>query len=451
MIKENKIVHSELPALLSRIENRTARVVVIGLGYIGLPLALTAASAGFMTTGIDLDQNKVASINQGESYIRHISSNAIAQVLAAGRLAASSDLSEAGGVDVVVICVPTPVKNDNEPDVSYILQAGQDLARHIRRGQLIILESTTYPGTTTGILREALQRSGLRSGVDFLLAYSPEREDPGNPHYSTAQIPRVVGGDGADALAAVKAFYDALVVRTVAVSSPETAEAVKLTENIFRCVNIALVNELKAVFAAMGIDIWEVIDAAKTKPFGFMPFYPGPGVGGHCIQIDPYYLTWTAREFAVPARLIELACEINRLLPERVVVGIGRALQPGFPAGLSGAKLLLLGIAYKKNVDDVRESPALHIMQLLEGQGAMVSFHDPYVPVIPEIDGWGALQGRRTTPIDGDSAAGYDAIVVTTDHDGVDYINIVEHARLVIDTRNAFAHRGLFSDNIIKL
>jgi UDP-N-acetyl-D-glucosamine dehydrogenase len=448
---EYVILQDQLSALLTKIENRSAVVAVMGLGYTGLPLALTAASAKFRTIGLELDADKVRSINGGESYIRHVASATIAACVASGDLVARLDETEINNVDIVVICVPTPVKNGCEPDISYIFNAGQSVARNMRAGQLVILESTTFPGTTTGVLRDVLQASHMQSGRDFYLAYSPEREDPGNTSFSTAQIARVVGGDGADALAAATAFYDALVVRTVPVSSPETAEAVKLTENIFRCVNIALINELKAVFTPMGIDIWEVIEAAKTKPFGFMPFYPGPGVGGHCIQIDPYYLTWTARAVAAPARLVELACEINRLLPEQVVRGIGGVLEERRPGGLEGSAILLLGVAYKKNVDDVRESPALYIMDLLERRGALVSFHDPYVPVIPALAGWDALQGRKSVAIDGSLAASYDAIIVTTDHDGLDYAGIVEKSRLVIDTRNACFRHGIVSKHVIKL
>jgi UDP-N-acetyl-D-glucosamine dehydrogenase len=334
--------------------------------------------------------------------------------------------------------------------LSFVEGTTRAIAEHLRPGQLVVLESTTYPGTTTGVMRPILEAGGLRSGQDFLLAFSPEREDPGNLDFGTASIPKVVGGDGAEALQAADALYAQLIVRTVPVSSPDTAEAVKLTENIFRSVNIALVNELKVIYAAMGIDVWEVIDAAKTKPFGFMPFYPGPGLGGQCIPIDPFYLTWKAREHDVATRFIELAGEINTRMPYRVVNIVAEALDKSSGRGLKDARVLILGVAYKKNVDDMRESPSLKLIELLEARGAEVSFHDPFIPVIPPTREHAALTGRRSLPLSADTLRDQDVVLIATDHDAVDYGLLVEQARLVVDTRNACSRAGLSGGNIVK-
>jgi UDP-N-acetyl-D-glucosamine dehydrogenase len=337
-----------------------------------------------------------------------------------------------------------------EPDLGFIVSTTASVAPYLRRGHLVVLESTTYPGTTREIMQPILERSGLRSGRDFFLAYSPEREDPGNADFATGDIPKVVGGDGPDALRLAGALYDCLVARTVPVTSLEAAEAVKLTENIFRSVNIALVNELKIVFEAMGIDIWEVIEAAKTKPFGYMPFYPGPGLGGHCIPIDPFYLTWKAREFNIATRFIELAGEINTAMPQRVVEKTVEALSERSGRALKGARILMIGIAYKKNVDDMRESPALTIIELLERRGALVSFHDPYIAEIPLTREHARFAGRRSTPLSAGSAASFEAAIICTDHDPVDYRLVAEHCPLVIDTRNACARRGIAGDHLVK-
>jgi UDP-N-acetyl-D-glucosamine dehydrogenase len=441
---------AEVDALVARFHDRSAKIGVIGLGYVGLPLARTIAERGFTVLGFDLDPAKVARLNAGESYIRHISSESIAALRDAGRLASTDDVSRLTEADAILLCVPTPLTRQREPDLSFVLRTTESLAPHLRRGQLIVLESTTYPGTTREIMQPILERSGLRSERDFFLAYSPEREDPGNPEFGAGNIPKVVGGDGPHALRLACAFYDAVAGGTVPVSSLETAEAVKLTENIFRAVNIALVNELKVVYDAMGIDIWEVIEAAKSKPFGFMPFYPGPGLGGHCIPIDPFYLTWKAREFDISTRFIELAGEINAAMPQYVVDKLARSLDQRAGRGLRGAKILMIGIAYKKNVEDIRESPAFKLIELLEERGAAVDFHDPYVQTIPSTRKHAKLAGRASIAWDPRTIGNYDAVLIATDHDNIDYRALVEHASLVIDTRNACARAGMTSPNIVK-
>jgi len=440
----------DVDALVAAFRGRTAKIGVIGLGYVGLPLLRTVAERGFSALGFDIDRTKVETLDAGGSYLRHISADSIARVRQSGLLAATDDFSRLGEVDAIILCVPTPLTRQREPDLGFIVSTTAAVAPYLRRGHLVVLESTTYPGTTREIMQPLLERSGLRSGQDFFLAYSPEREDPGNADFATGDIPKVVGGDGPDALRLVGALYDCVVARTVPVTSLEAAEAVKLTENIFRSVNIALVNELKIVFEAMGIDIWEVIEAAKTKPFGYMPFYPGPGLGGHCIPIDPFYLTWKAREFNIATRFIELAGEINTAMPQRVVDKTVEALSERSGRALKGARILMIGIAYKKNVDDMRESPALTIIELLERRGALVSFHDPYLAEIPPTREHARFAGRRSTPLSAGSAASFDAAIICTDHDPVDYQLLAEHCPLIIDTRNACARRGLTGDHVVK-
>ncbi len=435
-------------AMIAGFRERYGTIGVIGLGYVGMPLALSAVRAGFQVLGLDIDASRVAKINAGESFIRHIPGQAVAEAVCTGRFAATTEIARLVQADAILICLPTPLTRHREPDLSYIEGTARALARQLRPGQLIVLESTTFPGTTTGVLRPILEESGLRSGRDFLLAFSPEREDPGNPHFDTASIPKVVGGDGPEALEAAQALYDQLVVRTVRVASTETAEAVKLTENIFRSVNIALVNELKLVFGAMGIDVWDVIDAAKTKPFGFMPFYPGPGLGGHCIPIDPFYLTWKAREFDVATRFVELAGEINTRMPYVVVDRVAEALDRHGGRGLRGARVLMVGVAYKKNVDDMRESPSLKLIELLEARGAQVDYHDPFIPVLPPTREHATLTGRFSVPIE--DAGDYDAALIATDHDEVDYAGLVAASRIVVDTRNACGRAGLVAGHIVK-
>lgn len=421
--------------LLSQFAERTATIGVIGLGYVGLPLSRALVQARFPVIGFDIDGQKVEQLNAGESYFRHLSSDTIARMRGNG-FRASTDFAELALADAIIICVPTPLTRNREPDMSFIEQTAATIRPYLRRGQLVVLESTTYPGTTTDVLRPILEQSGLRAGTDFFLAYSPEREDPGNAQYTTSTTPKVIGGDGPTARRMAEALYGQ-VMKTVVVSSAATAEAVKLTENIFRSVNIALVNELKVIYERMGINIWEVIDAAKSKPFGFMPFYPGPGLGGHCIPIDPFYLTWKAREFEVPTRFIELAGEINTAMPSYVVQQVAEAMDRRFSRGLSRSKILLVGLAYKKNVDDVRESPAFKLIELLEARGATVDYYDSWIPEIGMTREHATLAGRKSVAFDAATIGSYDAALICTDHDDVDYDLLVNNSHLVVDTRNA--------------
>lgn len=436
--------------LVGRIARRRYTIGIVGLGYVGIPLALAAVKADFQVLGFDIDAARVALVNRGESFIRHIATEAIAAAARSGRFEATTDFSRIGEADAVLIAVPTPLTKQREPDVSFIEGTGRAIAPGLRRGHLVVLESTTWPGTTDEVLRPILETSGLRSGVDFFLGFSPEREDPGNESFGTATIPKIVGGDGPDALHLVQALYDQLVVRTVPVSSTAVAEAVKLTENIFRSVNIALANELKVIYSGMGIDVWEIIEAAKTKPFGFMPFYPGPGLGGHCVPIDPFYLTWKAREYDITTRFIELAGQINTAMPTYVVERLARALDAAQGRGLNGSRILIVGLAYKKNIDDVRESPSLRLIALLEQRGAEVDFHDPYVAVIPKTREHAGLAGRASRSLSAETIARYDAVLISTDHDAVDYRDLAEHARLVVDTRNACARAGADMTRVVK-
>lgn len=452
-ISLNEITHGrnvDAGAALTSIRDRTAKVGIIGLGYVGIPLALAASRAGFDVLGFDIDAPRVDQINQGESCFQHIPSAMVRTAVRERRFEATADFTRLSEPDAILICVPTPLTRHLDPDLSYVESAARAIALRLRRGQLVVLESTTYPGTTTNVLRPILEETGLKSGADFFLAYSPEREDPGNPDFGTSSIPKVVGGDGPEALALANTLYAQLVVRTVPVSSAATAEAVKLTENIFRSVNIALVNELKMIYTAMNIDVWEVIDAAKTKPFGFMAFYPGPGLGGHCIPIDPYYLTWKAREFDISTRFIELAGEINRRMPYYVVERLVEALGSRSKKPITGATVLVLGLAYKKNVDDTRESPSLKLIELIEGRGAKVDYHDPLIPVIPRTREHAAIAGRQSVQLGPESLRSYDAVVIATDHDAIDYTVVIAEARLVVDTRNACRNVGEANENIVK-
>ena len=409
------------------------------MGYVGLPLMLACTAKNLRVLGFDIDTKKVKGLNRGHSPLRHVADTAIGAMRQAKLFEATHDLSRLSEVDVVVICVPTPIGKHREPDLSYVIKTARAIAESLRRGQLVVLESTTYPGTTTEVVRPILESSGLKSGRDFFLAFSPEREDPGNGQFPTATIPKIVGGDCPSSLALTVEFYAAFVDRVVPVSSTATAEAVKITENVFRAVNIALVNELKIIFSRMGINVFEVIDAAKTKPFGFMPFYPGPGLGGHCIPIDPFYLTWKAREHAINTRFIELAGEINSDMPRYVVDQLAQTLDQHKGIGLSQARVLVVGIAYKKDVDDMRESPALVIIELLKMRGCFVDYYDPYVPVIPKTRAHMQLAGMQSVSIDPKSIAGYDTVLIVTDHSEIDWQQMVNAAQLVVDTRNATA------------
>jgi UDP-N-acetyl-D-glucosamine dehydrogenase len=436
--------------LRERISARTAQVGVIGLGYVGLPLAVAIARAGFPVFGFDIEAQKVESLNGGKSYIEAVTSAALAEQVASGRFRATADFTELAACDIIIICVPTPLTRHREPDLSFVRNTAGAIAKHLRSGQLIVLESTTYPGTTDDVIRPILEETGLKSKVDFFLGFSPEREDPGNRSFEVATIPKVVAGDGAEASTLVQAFYQSVVRTIVPVSTTATAEAVKLTENIFRSVNIALVNELKVVFDAMGIDIWEVIEAAKSKPFGYMPFYPGPGLGGHCVPIDPFYLTWKAREYELPTRFIELAAEINTAMPRHVVDVLARALDRRCGKALSRSRILIIGLAYKKNVPDIRESPSLRLIELIEEWGGKAEFHDPHVPEIPSTREHMAIKGRRSVELTEGALKDFDAVVIATDHDGVDYRRIADHAPLIVDTRNIFGRLGLASHSIVK-
>jgi UDP-N-acetyl-D-glucosamine dehydrogenase len=432
------------------LRERRATIGVIGLGYVGLPLALALVKAGFPVLGFDIDTRRVEHLNRGDSLISHIPSAPLAAAVEAGRFGATTDFARLREPDAILICVPTPLTRQREPDLSFVVKTAGSIAAALRPGQLVVLESTTYPGTTAEVVKPILEHGGLRSGEDFFLAFSPEREDPGNAVYGTHNIPKVVGGDGAEALALAVALYAAVVPDIVPVSSPAVAEAVKITENVFRSVNIALANELKIIYDAMGIDVWEVIDAAKTKPFGFMPFYPGPGLGGHCIPIDPFYLTWKAREFDVTTRFIELAGQINTAMPRYVVDRLAEALDRRFARGLNGSRILVIGVAYKKNVEDTRESASLRLIELLQERGAAVDYHDPHVPVLPMTREHAALAGRRSVALQPESLAGYDAVLVATDHDAVDYGLVATRSRLVVDTRNACARAGASLERVVK-
>ncbi len=429
---------------------RSATAGVVGLGYVGLPLAIASARAGFPTIGFDIDPAKPPRLNAGQSYIEAVSDAVLSSMVTSKRFVATDDFTRLAQCDVIVICVPTPLTRYREPDLSYIRDTVRVIASHLKQGQLVILESTTYPGTTREVVKPILESSGLVAGRDFYVGFSPEREDPGNAEFGTATIPKIVAGDGAQALSLVNAFYSAVVKRTVPVSSPDTAEAVKITENVFRAVNIALVNELKIIFTAMGIDVWEVIDAAKTKPFGFMPFYPGPGLGGHCIPIDPFYLTWKSHEFEVPTRFIELAGEINVAMPRYVVDALGKALDERLNMAIGSARVLILGLAYKKNISDIRESPSFKLMELLQKRGAKVEYHDPHVDAIPQMREHAEFCGKRSTPLDEASLQRFDAVVISTDHDAVDYEMVLRASKLVVDTRNVMARKGLSADRIVK-
>jgi UDP-N-acetyl-D-glucosamine dehydrogenase len=433
-----------------KISSKDARIGVIGLGYVGLPLTLTATEAGFSVVGFDVDVQKVAALNSGQSYIVHISQSDVQQAVQSGRFVATVNFADLEEVDVILVCVPTPLTVQREPDMTYVTSTAEQIVKHIRPNHLVVFESTTYPGTTAGLIRPILEQTGLKSGQDFFLAYSPEREDPGNSDFSTKRIPKVVGGDGKEALSLAVAFYEQIVPKVVAVSSTETAEAVKLTENIFRAVNIALVNELKVIYDAMGIDIWEVIEAAKTKPFGYMPFYPGPGLGGHCIPIDPFYLTWKAREFEVPTRFIELAGEVNAAMPNYVVQRLSEGLNDRFRISLNGSKILVLGVAYKKNVDDIRGSASFKVMRLLMSRGGEVSFYDPYVPRIPSTREYPDLAGLESVAWDPRALSEFSAALILTDHDEVDYRTVVQEVPLVVDTRNVTAEFVPLPDNVLK-
>jgi UDP-N-acetyl-D-glucosamine dehydrogenase len=438
-LKTHSTVKNPLAAkLLARLASRAARVAVVGLGYVGLPLAETFAWGGYPVIGFDIDADKIARLRRGESYIGHICPERVSELNGSGRFDPTDDPSRFVEADAIVICVPTPLGEAREPDLSYIESTGRTLMPHLRQGQLVVLESSTYPGTTEEVLQPLLEESGLIAGKDFFLAYSPEREDPGNRDFATRNIPKVVGGLDADSRALAVALYEPIVDGVVPVSSIRVAEACKILENTYRAVNIALVNELKGVFTSMGIDVWEVIEAAKTKPFGFQAFYPGPGLGGHCIPIDPFYLTWAARKLGVNTRFIELAGEVNTAMPQYVVDRVVEALNDDGKA-VKGSRICVLGVAYKKDVDDPRESPAFPILESLQRRGAIVSYSDPHVSSLPRMRHH-ALR-MDSTPLTREFLTAQDCVLIVTDHARFDYDLVVENARLVVDTRNALGDR----------
>lgn len=437
--------------LLEQIKSKSVTVGVIGLGYVGLPLAVTAARTGFSVVGFDVDPTKIANIKAGNSYIDAVSQAHMTDVCGDGHFKGASNFAGLADCQVIAICVPTPLNQQREPDLSYVERTAETIAKHINPGTLVILESTTWPGTTEEVLGPILATSGLTLGKDIFLGFSPEREDPGNTSFNTKSIPKVVAGSGEAAGDMVEAFYSNVVDTVVRVPTTQTAEAVKITENIFRAVNIALVNELKLIYDAMGIDVWDVIDGAATKPFGYMPFYPGPGLGGHCIPIDPFYLTWKARQYEVPTRFIELAGEINTAMPNHVIDRLREIVDKASGRGINGASVLLIGVAYKKNVSDMRESPSMKLMQLLESAGAQVDFIDPHVPKLPPMREYGVYNGRSATNPDDLTVGKYAAVLIATDHDAIDYSQLLALDCPVIDTRNAIARRGLSGANVVKV
>ena len=422
-------------ALGERISQRTARVGVVGLGYVGLPLAVEFARAGFETTGIDLDGRKVEAIRQGTSYIPDVPGAEVARLVAEGRLHATTDFAVVARLDTINICVPTPLRKTKDPDMSFIVSAVEQIAKHLHAGMLVVLESTTYPGTTEELVKPMLEAGGLRAGTDFFLAFSPERVDPGNAAFNTHNVPKVVGGIGASSTELAALLYGAAIERIVRVSSPQVAEMVKLLENTFRAVNIGLVNEIALMCDRLQIDVWEVVQAAATKPFGFMPFFPGPGLGGHCIPIDPFYLSWKARQTGFEPRFIELAGQVNAAMPHFVVDKIADALNRHRMA-LNGSTVLVLGLAYKRDIDDIRESPSLDVMTLLHQKGATVRYADPYVSVL-QAHQWPGGFDLATEPITPEALAAADCVAVLTDHRTIDYDMVREESRLVVDTRNA--------------
>jgi len=467
MTTDNKVPvqNAALTALNQRIQQKTVHVGIVGLGYVGLPIALLFSSKGISATGFDIDAAKVTRLQQGESYIKHIPDADISGALSRGRFKATTDFSELRAMDAIIICVPTPLDDHREPDLTYVRTTAETISSHLRPGQLVVLESTTYPGTTEEVVLPILQATGLRCpvvpytvadgaaavpnlpGVDFLLAFSPEREDPGNPTFKTHQVPKVVGGVNAASAMATKVLYEAAFNQIVLVSSSRAAEMTKLLENIYRSVNIALVNELKLLCQRMGLDIWEIIDAAKSKPFGFSAFYPGPGLGGHCIPIDPFYLTWKAREYEFPTRFIELAGEINASMPLHVIERLVEALNQRGKC-LHGARILVLGIAYKKDVDDLRESPSLKIIKLLQERGAGVDYNDPYFERLHKMRQYDL--GLKSVALTEESLSSYDAVLIATNHSSYDYEFIANHAQLVVDTRNATGNVSQHRDKIVQ-
>jgi UDP-N-acetyl-D-glucosamine dehydrogenase len=421
--------------LLQKISEQRAVVGVVGLGYVGLPLVVRLVEAGFCTVGFDIDPFKIDKLNKGETYIKHLSDDMIRGLRDSGRFSPTTDFSRISEADAILLCVPTPLGEHREPDLSYVINTTETIAPYLRPGQMVSLESTTYPGTTDEEIVPRVEQQGLKVGENAFVVFSPEREDPGNPNFTTRTIPKVVGGHTAACLEVGEALYGAIIDKIVPVRSTKAAEMTKLLENIYRAVNIGLVNELKIVADSMGIDIWEVIEAASTKPFGFTPFYPGPGLGGHCIPIDPFYLTWKAHEYGVHTRFIELAGDVNTAMPKWVISKIADALND-HGRSIKGSKILVLGIAYKKNIDDMRESPSVELMELLMEKGAEVEYADPYVPVFPKMRRYAFdLQSVEVTP---ENLGNFDCVLIATDHDAFDYEMIQKHSKIVVDTRGRY-------------
>ena len=433
-------------SLLKKIQGRQARVGVIGLGYVGLPLAVEFARCGFITTGIDVDPRKVDAINSGRSYIPDVADEEVSALRKAGRLTATTDFAALSELDTVNICVPTPLRKTKDPDMSFVVAAADQVAAYLHAGMLVILESTTYPGTTEEVLRTRFESGSLRAGKDFFLAFSPERVDPGNPTFNTRNVPKVVGGSTLNCQTVAAALYGAALEKVIPVSSTRVAEMVKLLENTFRAVNIGLVNELALMCDRLGIDVWEVIDAARTKPFGFMAFYPGPGLGGHCIPIDPFYLSWKAKEHGFESRFIELAGHVNATMPHYVVEKIAEALN-GHRKALNGSSVLIVGLSYKRDVDDIRESPSLDVMALARSRGATVAYSDPFVPKLRAAQ-WPGGEELASRPLTPETLAAFDCVAILTDHSSLDYDAIVAAAPAVVDTRNAI--KGQYA-HVLKL
>lgn len=436
-------VFSLFSNLKLKTETKEATVLTVGLGYVGLPLALTVFETGFRVTGLDVNSDRVALINAGDQVISYFPPDRIASAISTKRFAATSDVSRIAEADIVLICVPTPLSEAREPDLRYVVKAAESIADWLRPGQLVVLESTVWPGATTEVVKPILERSGLSAGVDFFLGFSPEREDPGNETHTTRSIPKIVGADDNHSRDLLETFYSQIVSKAVPVSSSATAEAVKLVENSFRTVNIALVNEMKVALDAMGIDVWEVVQAAATKPFGYMPFYPGPGIGGDCIPVSPVYLSWRAQDVGSSVPIIDLARASNDGTPDALAVRIASDLNGRASVSISGAKLLLLGISYKRDIEDTRESPSLAILNRLEAMGACCDYHDPYFPTMPLTRDHPGLAGRVSVPLSPQALTGYDAVIVTTDHTNVDYGMVARESRLIFDTRNVFDKSGV--------
>jgi len=435
----------EASKAVEKFKTHQARIGIIGLGYAGLPLALTFAEGGFNVCGFDIDPAKTAALNKGTSYLPHIGAERIQKLACEGRLRATDDFSRLSGCDTAIICVPTPLGEGNSPDLNYVINTAKECRKYLHTGQLVVLESTTYPGTTDEVLLPIFQETGLTVGEDYYLAFSPEREDPANSAFNTKTIPKLVGGITTNCRQVAAAAYGEIIDQVVEVSSARVAESAKLLENIYRCVNIAMINELKLLFEKMNINVWEVIEAASTKPFGFTPFYPGPGLGGHCIPIDPFYLTWKARQYDFVTRFIELAGEINTSMPNHVVERLADGLNLQGKA-LRDSEILILGVAYKRDISDVRESPALKIIELLRSKLARVSYHDPHVPKLISRHLTGEM---RSTPLTPETVASSDAVVIVTDHKAIDYGAVVRDAKLVVDTRNATSRVRGASDKVI--